>query len=95
MKKFEHSHHDHGHHEHEHSHSHDTDNSKVEKNDEDKLAILLVHWIEHNKTHQESFEQWAQKAQGMDKTNTAEYIKKAVEYMERANEMLMEARKSM
>lgn len=90
MVILEHSHHDHGHHVHSHN-----DDFKLEKDDEAKLAILLTHWIEHNKTHQESFEQWAEKASAMGKADVSDYIKKAVEYMEKANEMLAEAKKSM
>ena len=32
--------------------------------DEDKLRILLPHWIEHNAEHAAEFRQWAGKARG-------------------------------
>lgn len=62
--------------------------------DEKTLRVLLVHWVDHNKSHQESFNEWIEKAKQMDKKDTAEYIAKAVEYMEKANEMLVEAKKN-
>lgn len=90
-------HHSHGHHTHEHEHSHDHNgtHNTAEKSDLDKLNILLVHWVEHNKTHQESFLDWARKARGMDKNDTAEFIDKAVEYMETANKMLAQAKEKL
>ena len=86
--------HDHQTHDHEHNHdgSHKLAHNNIEKSDLEKLSILLAHWIEHNKTNQESFAQWAAKANGMGKSDTSRSIEKAVEYMEMANSMLAEAR---
>lgn len=97
----EHNHcHEHNHpHEHEHCHCHE-DNEKHQEDtnltkDEKTLGVLLVHWINHNKTHQENFLEWVEKANKMNKTEVANYIKKAVEFMEKANEMLIESKKYM
>ena len=76
---------------HTHSHSHEEEESKDEKT----LKILLVHWVNHNESHEEGFKEWAQKAREIGKTETADSIEQAIEYMQRANEMLVEAKKHM
>lgn len=63
--------------------------------DEKTLNILLVHWVNHNESHEEGFREWVSKAKEMNKEETAEYIEKAIEYMQKANEMLLEAKKHM
>ena len=93
--------HDHGHdHGHEHTHEHDHgdgcgcghDHGTVAENkDEKTLNILLVHWVNHNQSHEEGFQEWVEKG----KTETAQCIEKAIEYMNKANEMLVEAKKNM
>lgn len=105
----EHSHshsHEHGH-DHNHAHGHDHshgdgcgcgcghDHAEVENKDEKTLNILLVHWVNHNQSHEEGFQEWVEKAKAMGKTETAECIEKAIEYMQKANEMLVEAKKNM
>lgn len=95
--------HDHDDHGHDHGHSHGDDcgcgghdhATVVENKDEKTLNILLVHWVNHNQSHEESFQEWVEKAKAMGKTETATCIEKAIEYMNKANEMLMEAKKSM
>ena len=44
---------------------------------------------------EEGFKEWVDKARDMGKGETAEYIEKAIEYMQKANEMLTEAKKHM
>lgn len=89
--------HDHGH-EHTHGdgcgcgHDHGT---VAENKDEKTLNILLVHWVNHNQSHEEGFQEWVEKAKAMGKTETAQCIEKAIEYMNKANEMLVEAKKNM
>lgn len=97
----EHSH-CHGEHEHTHghccthSHTHDDSSLSGELNKDDKvLKLLLKHWIEHNKTHEEGFKEWAEKAKSLGREETSSFISKAVEFMEKADEMLTEAEKSM
>lgn len=87
--------HDHDHengHEHEHVHTH---GESTENKDEKTLKILLVHWINHNESHEEGFREWVEKARAMGKNDTADYIEKAISCMQQANEMLMEAKKYM
>lgn len=96
-----HSHsHEHGH-DHDYSHTHGDgcgcghSHAEVENKDEKTLNILLVHWVNHNQSHEEGFQEWVEKAKAMGKTETAECIEKAIEYMQKANEMLVEAKKNM
>lgn len=96
-----HSHsHEHGH-DHDHSHTHGDgcgcghSHAEVENKDEKTLNILLVHWVNHNQSHEEGFQECVEKAKAMGKTETAECIEKAIEYMQKANEMLVEAKKNM
>ena len=85
--------HEHSHHEHEHSH-HESEDIGVSK-DEMTLRILLVHWVKHNQSHEKDFKEWVQKAKEMKKEEVGSYIESAIAYMEKANEMLMEAKKHM
>ncbi|RDY24158.1 hypothetical protein CHF27_004900 [Romboutsia maritimum] len=77
---------------HTHSHSH---GEEAESKDEKTLKILLVHWVNHNESHQEGFNEWVEKARILGKEETASSIEKAIEYMQKANEMLVEAKKHM
>ncbi len=89
-----------GHHHHDHAHGecgcgghcHEHEN---ENKDEKTLNILLVHWVNHNESHEEGFKEWVNKAKEMGKVETAQSIEKAIEYMQKANEMLLEAKKHM
>lgn len=87
----------HGHdHDHDHSHDHHHSHGETSENkDEKTLKILLVHWVNHNESHEEGFKEWVEKARNIGKEETANYIEKAVEYMQKANDMLMEAKKNM
>lgn len=80
---------------HDHHHSHDCCNESNLSHDEKTLRVLLVHWINHNKSHQENFLEWSEKCDKIQKEEVGNYIKKAVEFMEQANEMLLEAKKHM
>ena len=51
--------------------------------------------MDHNKSHEESFIEWVEKSKAMNKMETSKYIEKAVEYMKKADEMLIEAKKHM
>lgn len=89
----------HGHdQDHDHSHTHDhasTSSEEVENKDEKTLKILLLHWINHNESHEEGFREWVEKARAIGKEETANSIEKAIECMQKANEMLLEAKKHM
>lgn len=95
--------HDHHHedlhrHNHNHEHSHeissDTENCGQSK-DERTLKILLDHWIDHNKSHEDGFREWVEKAKSMEKPETADFIQRAIEAMQQADKMLEEAKKHM
>ena len=92
--------HEHAHdgdHTHSHEHNHDgkseslmSDNlSKEEKT----LKLLLSHWVEHNKAHEEGFKEWVEKSKQMGRTEASHSIRKAIEFMEEADAMLLEAQK--
>ena len=58
-------HHGHDHnsdHFHESNHSH---GDSIESKDEKTLKILLVHWVNHNESHEEGFREWVDKARNM------------------------------
>jgi hypothetical protein len=61
--------------------------------DEDraKLKHLVGHWIEHNRSHEASYTEWAERARNFGEPTTAEFIEMAVEQMQEADSMLAEA----
>lgn len=61
--------------------------------EEKTLKLLLNHWVEHNKSHEEGFKDWVEKSKQMGRSETSDAIKKAIEFMEKADEMLLEAQK--
>ena len=75
--------HEHAHahsHAHEHSHHHDHghgDTQEKEMTMDEKLAILLAHWVDHNESHKESFISWAQKAREEGLSGIAEHLEEA------------------
>jgi hypothetical protein len=80
-----------------HTHSHEckceaTGNDSLSK-EEKTLKLLLNHWVEHNKSHEEGFKDWVEKSKQMGRVETSDSIKKAIEFMEKADEMLIEAQK--
>ncbi len=90
----DHDHGDLGGHDHHHPHTHSHGDDEVSK-DEKTLKILLAHWVNHNESHEEGFKEWVDKARNMGKNETAENIEKAIECMQQANQMLIEAKKHM
>ncbi|CEN77060.1 Uncharacterised protein [[Clostridium] sordellii] len=90
------NHHGHDHeHDQEHCHSHCSGGAVAENKDEKTLNILLVHWVNHNESHEEGFREWVDKARDMGKEETANNIEEAIKYLRKANEMLLEAKKNM
>ncbi|CEO14164.1 hypothetical protein [Paraclostridium sordellii] len=86
----------HGHdHEHEQDHCHCSGGAVAENKDEKTLNILLVHWVNHNESHEEGFREWVDKARDMGKEETANKIEEAIKYLRKANDMLLEAKKNM
>ena len=62
-----------------------------EANDEDKLALLLDHWIQHNDGHAREFQQWGQRARELGRLTVSENIMRAAEQLNKANEFLLNA----
>lgn len=54
--------------------------------EEEKLRVLIPHWIEHNAEHADEFSRWADRA-GV----AAADIRSAAELLRRANDALMAA----
>ena len=79
--------HDHSHYaEHEHEHhaeSYDINNAIKEvtgkMSDIDKIKKLLEHWIEHNRSHRDTYKEWAGKMETLLKEEEANILKKIVE----------------
>jgi hypothetical protein len=59
-------------------------------NDQEKLRILLGHWIEHNEEHADEFRRWADKAGA-----AAPDVLTAAERMGQVNQALAEALKKL
>ncbi|MEG0180708.1 MAG: hypothetical protein RSC84_01700 [Peptostreptococcaceae bacterium] len=83
------------HHGHDHDHDHHSSAAVADNKDEKTLNILLVHWVNHNESHEEGFKEWVEKAREMGKEETANNINQAIEYLRKANEKLLEAKKNM
>ncbi|MBS6508254.1 MAG: hypothetical protein KH369_08625 [Paraclostridium bifermentans] len=82
-------------HDHDHEHIEHSGAAVAENKDEKTLNILLVHWVNHNESHEEGFREWAEKAREMGKEETAKNIEQAIDYLKKSNEMLLEAKKNM
>lgn len=82
---------------HDHTHTHESEHEMLgERNkDERTLQILLEHWVDHNKSHEETFLKWVGKANTLGKEETSQFIEQAIEYMKMADNMLIKARKLM
>ena len=63
----------------------------MEKDDFEKLEILLNHWIEHNEEHAKEFKRWAERAKTLGNVEVHDEILCAVEQMSLANDSLMKA----
>ncbi|MFR3498067.1 MAG: hypothetical protein ACLTT7_03470 [Paraclostridium bifermentans] len=82
-------------HDHDHEHIEHSGAAVAENKDEKTLNILLVHWVNHNESHEEGFREWAEKAREIGKEETAKNIEQAIDYLKKSNEMLLEAKKNM
>jgi len=58
---------------------------------EGKLAVVLQHWMDHNRSHVEDFEKWAEKARSSGHAKVAERILEAAAQMGKANDVLEDA----
>jgi hypothetical protein len=62
-----------------------------EAEDMAKLKHLVQHWVEHNRSHEASYTEWAERARQFGENTAAEFIEMAVEQMKEADGMLEEA----
>lgn len=87
--------HDHTHehdHDHGHHHHHDHENGK-EMAMEEKLTVLLSHWVDHNDSHKDNFFSWAKKAKDAGFTEIAAHLEQAGTLSETVTQQLKQARK--
>ncbi len=63
----------------------------AEKTTQEKLQILLPHWLEHSRSHQGEFKQWLEKARDEGLITTVASIEKALKSMKETDEALEEA----
>lgn len=92
--------HDHSHYaEHEHEHiteSFDINNSVKEVKDKmsdiDKVKKLLEHWIEHNRSHRKTYEEWAGKMEALSKEEQADILRKITEESEKIDKLFLRLR---
>ncbi len=59
--------------------------------DAQKLRVLIEHWIEHNASHREEFEKWAQRASEWGLGPVSEAILDAAGNLKRADGALQNA----
>lgn len=61
-----------------------------EREEKKKLSLLLEHWVEHNKEHEQDFMKWAERAKTFDGL-VYEELMEAVKHMEEVNDALLNA----
>lgn len=73
-------HHDHNHgHSHDHDHEHDRRSDiQSELTDTEKLIKLLNHWISHNQSHADTYDQWARRIKDQGNPEAADLLFEAV-----------------
>ena len=59
--------------------------------DRAKLKHLIRHWVEHNRSHEASYTEWAERAREMEEAEAADLIEIAVEQMQKADKFLQMA----
>lgn len=62
-----------------------------EQQTEEKLRVLLPHWIEHNQGHATEFRRWSAAARTENMEEVATLIDRAADIMEEADRLLSEA----
>lgn len=59
--------------------------------DQEKLRVLLVHWVAHNREHAETFRQWARRAGQLGSREAASKLEAAVQEIDVVNNRLLTA----
>lgn len=57
----------------------------------ERLRILILHWIEHNKEHSQEYMRWAEKAKANNRRDLAAILNRLSAETERMNHLLDEA----
>jgi len=60
-------------------------------NEQEKLPIIVRHWIEHNESHLEEYRRWARTAEHLGLSTVRGYIEEAVEALVLSNTRLLAA----
>ncbi|MDN5331449.1 MAG: hypothetical protein PWP45_674 [Tepidanaerobacteraceae bacterium] len=63
------------------------------KKEIDTLRVLLAHWIEHNRSHEENFRSWVEKSKNLGKIEASRMIEKAADALKAASDFLLEAKR--
>jgi hypothetical protein len=79
------------HHEHPHHHDHSTRAGGREPAADQKLAMILEHWIKHNESHVSAYREWAQKAAELSLHDAGARIDEAADLTLAANRKFEEA----
>lgn len=66
----------------------------VKESELEALKVLLAHWIKHNRSHEEGFREWVEKAQEFGLPQVGEEIKKAADLLLQVEERLIEAQRN-
>jgi len=61
---------------------------------EEKLKVLVEHWIEHNEEHIKKYKEWAEKLRDS-REDLSKLILESVEYFEKGNQKLSEVLRSL
>lgn len=57
----------------------------------EKLRVLLPHWIEHSKSHQNEFSNWAEQVRKEGHADVAALIEQAMQSMQKTDALLEQA----
>ena len=57
----------------------------------DKLKHLLKHWIEHNDAHVNTYTEWAEKAEALDRKDISDILRQIVQDSNKLNELFKKA----
>jgi hypothetical protein len=79
------------HHEHPPHHGHATQDASREPAADQKLAVILEHWIKHNESHVSAYREWAQKASELSMHDAGARIDEAADLTLAANRKFEEA----
>ena len=63
----------------------------MDREQREKLRVLLDYWIKHNEEHGEEFREWAEKAGGAGRAGVRDDLTQACEGMNSVNDLLRRA----